>query len=592
MADVENPSCQYQSLAGRHSNAGLGMYLLAQDVKAQGTLLLRKLLSSKGVHIIAGPVLTAFIIALTVMFNTQGPADQRSRSLKIGFMLAAVVWICFWWLTGAIPVAITSLIPLFLFPLLGIESADSVAKAYMNDTIALFIGSFILALAVEHHSVHKRLALKILLVFGGKNMDPHLLLLGFCVGPAFVSMWISNTAAAAMMVPMAIGVVERVRQCAPLTGSSSQSNEKQQQGELKGGSTGEESRPGDTDPLTLYSRGVVLAIAYAVAIGGMSTLTGTGSNLIFSGMWKSIFPELPPITYLQWFLFAFPICFTNLLLLWVLLTVWYCPESSSSMVRASLHRSVLEEEYRSLGPISFAEKAVVSCFSVLALLWITRAMGEYGWDDIFQGMAGDGTVSILIAMLLFMIPDCKVPGQKLMSWKLCKNLPWDIVLLLGGGFAMAEGIQISGLSQWVTDRLDFLQAIPYLLVAPVVALLVTLVTQVTSNNSAATIFLPLLAQVAVSINANPLLFMIPATLGSSFAYTMPVSTPPNAIAFSTGVLTMKDLNRTGLVLILVGLVLVGIAIPTLGEVVFGLSSPSTSLHLHPWTNSFPSTFAD
>lgn len=172
---------------------------------------------------------------------------------------------------------------------------------------------------------------------------------------------------------------------------------------------------------------------------------------------------------------------------------------------------------------------------------------------------------IMVAVLLFVLPDGKAPGQKLMSWKACKNLPWDIVLLLGGGFAMAEGIQRSGLSQWATDRMVFLEGLPYLAVAPVVTLLVTLLTQVTSNNSAATIFLPLLAQVAVSIDANPLLFMVPATLGASFAYTLPVSTPPNAIAFATGFLRIKDMAKTGIFLIVIGASLVAISIPTLGE---------------------------
>lgn len=359
--DVEDPpghGCKYHSLAGQHSTSELTLkaYL---DATTHSTKYVRRALCSKELGVVTGPALAALIILLTLLLNAHEPdPEQRRASSKIGFMLATAVWICFWWLTGAVAVAITSLIPLFLFPLLGIEDADSVAKAYMNDTIALFLGSFIMALAVEHHGVHKRLALKILLVFGGKNMDPHLLLLGFCVGPAFVSMWISNTAAAAMMIPMAIGVVDKVRKggaagagqpllrdAPPSPGAEKEAARVPSEGPDSAAGTDKDA----ADPLTLYCRGVVLAIAYAVAIGGMSTIIGTGPNLVFSGMWKSLFPNLPPVTFLQWFLFAFPVCLTFLLLTWVLISFLYCPEGNSAIVSASLHRSVIEQEYADLG---------------------------------------------------------------------------------------------------------------------------------------------------------------------------------------------------------------------------------------------------
>lgn len=305
--------------------------------------------------IAAGP-LTGLLVYF-VFLSDQDHVQEDSQ--KLAAMFAILLWICVWWMTEAVPVAITALLPLFLFPLLQISTADEVAKAYMNDTISLFLGSFILALAVQKYNCHKRLALKTLLAFGGEKMDPRTLLLGFCAGPAFVSMFMSNTATAVMMIPMAVGVVHEVQN--PHIGRPSDPSAEAPRNPKHQKSTSDEEsgyggiEPGETSSqfankaLSDYSKGVVLAVGYAVGVGGMSTLTGTGPNLVFSGIFRSLFPKAEPVTYTQWLMFGFPLGIFFLILLWFMLCVMYCPSAAVPVVSASLSRSIIQKEYDSLG---------------------------------------------------------------------------------------------------------------------------------------------------------------------------------------------------------------------------------------------------
>lgn len=334
------------------------------------------------ISIVAGPA-SALLVYSLFLTSQDDTREKVETTQMLASMFAILLWVCVWWLTEAVPVAITALLPMFLFPVLRITTADEVAKAYMNDTISLFLGSFILALAVEKYNCHKRLALKTLLAFGGEKMNPRFLLLGFCAGPAFVSMFISNTATAIMMIPMAVGVVQKVQNSKqavsaedpqqsahheePIRVPSSKSDEESISSALLQDEF-EQSSTEAAKILSKYSKGVVLAVAYAVAVGGMSTLTGTGPNLVFSGIFRSIFPNAPPVTYTQWFMFGFPLGFLFLILLWLMLCVIYCPPAAVPVVSASLNRSVIQKEYDSLGAMEFAEKAVLAIFSVSIFL--------------------------------------------------------------------------------------------------------------------------------------------------------------------------------------------------------------------------------
>ncbi|CAM6023037.1 unnamed protein product [Sphagnum balticum] len=471
-------------------------------------------------------------------------------------MLGAVLWLAIWWLFEPVPICITALLPLVLFPFLDVMEADQVAEKYMNDTVVLMLGTFILAQGIERFGLHKRIAMRILLFFGGEKMDPRLVLLGFCVGPGFVSMWMSNTAAAVMMIPMANGVLKHFQD--------------------------EDDTLVDPEKAKKdFSVGVILAITYATAIGGLATLTGCGPNLVLPGIYSVRFPEAPRVTYMKWIMFALPLVLPFLLFEWLLLCWIFCPLSSVPIIEAKLSRSVVEQEYLALGPMRFAEKFIASEFAVLVVLWCTKTLGNYpGWGAFFNGLPGEGTVSVMMGIIPFLVPSKEAEGEKLMDWNTCKKLPWDVMLLLGGGFALSAGIQGSGLATSIANNMEVLHAVPYLLLTPVIALIVAITTEFSSNSATATLFLPLLAEVAISIGWHPLLLMIPATFACSFAFMLPIATPPNAIAHSTGYLKSADMLIPGLILKAAGIVLLTILTPTLGGLVYDLNQPVKDL---PWT---------
>lgn len=438
---------------------------------------------------------------------------------------------------------ITSMSPLFLFPLFGISTADDVAHSYMDDVIALVLGSFILALAVEHYNIHRRLALNVTLMFCGDPLNPPLLLLGICGTTAFISMWMHNTPAAVMMMPVATGILQRFP-----------------------------TEPTQDDAVVKnFCRAVILGVIYSVAIGGMSTLTGTGVNLILVGMWKSYFPEESSISFNTWFFFGFPLALLLLIALWAILCLLYCSRGSGRALSAYLDKAHLRRELEILGPMAFAEKMILTVFLLQIVLWMTRSITDDipGWGALFQGRTGEGTVSVMMATLLFIIPNKKQQGEKLMDWNKCKKLPWSIVLLLGAGLAIADGVRSSGLADELSKTLDFLEDAPYLAIAPLVCLISgTLTELITSNNATTTILLPLLIQIAQAMHVHPLLLMVPGAIGAQLAFMLPTATPSNTVGFTTGHIDIKDMIKTGLVLKVAGVIAVTFLMPTLGAIVF------------------------
>ncbi|PIA58117.1 hypothetical protein AQUCO_00500214v1 [Aquilegia coerulea] len=497
---------------------------------------LQSICTINNVFILLGP-LSCIIICLCVDLN----GSKLSRN-----MLAVLAWVFLWWITEAVPMPITSMAPLFLFPLFGIASADHVAKTYMDDVIALVLGSFILALAVEHYNIHRRLALNITILFCGDPLNPPLLLLGICATTAFVSMWMHNTAAAVIMMPVATGILQNL----PASGRSD-------------------------DKVTKFSKAVVLGVIYSASIGGMSTLTGTGVNLILVGMWKSYFPEATPISFATWFFFGFPLAVLIFIILWVILCLFYCSKGTANALSSYLDKAQLKRELELLGPMAFAEKMVLIVFSMLIVLWMTRSITDDipGWGALFEGRVGDGSASIMMATLLFIIPSGKQKGEKLMDWNKCKKLPWNIILLLGAGFAIADGVRTSGLAQVLSASLDFLDKAPYLAIAPAVCLISGIVTEFTSNNATTTLVVPLLIQVAQTMHVHPLFLMVPGAIGAQFAFLLPTSTPSNIVGFTTGHINIQDMIKTGLPLKIAGIAILTILMPTLGALVFGTNDP-------------------
>ncbi|KAG7532328.1 Solute carrier family 13 [Arabidopsis thaliana x Arabidopsis arenosa] len=498
---------------------------------------LRTIFTPKNCYIALGPLLCA-VVCLCVDLGGDDTTTARN-------MLGVLVWMFAWWLTEAVPMPITSMTPLFLFPLFGISAADDVANSYMDDVISLVLGSFILALAVEHYNIHRRLALNITLVFCVEPLNAPLLLLGICATTAFVSMWMHNVAAAVMMMPVATGILQRL----PSSSSST---------EVVPPAVGK------------FCRAVVLGVIYSAAVGGMSTLTGTGVNLILVGMWKSYFPEADPISFSQWFFFGFPLALCIFVVLWCILCVMYCPKGAGQALSPYLHKSHLRRELELLGPMNFAEKMVLAVFGGLVVLWMTRNITDDipGWGRIFDGRAGDGTVSVMMATLLFIIPSKIKKGEKLMDWSKCKKLPWNIVLLLGAGFAIADGVRTSGLAEVLSKGLVFLETAPYWAIAPMVCLIAATITEFTSNNATTTLLVPLLIEIAKTMGIHPLLLMVPGAIGAQFAFLLPTGTPSNVVGFTTGHIEIKDMMKTGLPLKIAGTIFLSILMPTLGAYVF------------------------
>jgi len=265
------------------------------------------------------------------------------------------------------------------------------------------------------------------------------------------------------------------------------------------------------------------------------------------------------------------LAFVILFAVWGIICVIYVPRNSGSALSAYLDKTHLKSERDLLGPMTFAEKMVLAVFSMLIVMWMTRSITDDvpGWGTLFNGRAGDGTVSVMMATLLFIIPNKKQEGEKLMDWNKCKKLPWSIVLLLGAGFAIADGVRTSGLADILAKALDFLEKVPYLAIAPLVCLIGGAITEFTSNNATTTLLVPLLIQIAQTMRVHPLLLMVSGAIGAQFSYLLPTGTPSNIVGFSTGRIQIKDMIKTGLPLKIAGTLALSLAMPTLGAWVFG-----------------------
>jgi len=474
-------------------------------------------------------------------------------------MMAIAVLMATWWVTEAIPIPATALVPIVLFPFTGIMKGAEVAREYMSWIILLFLGGFLIAIAVERWNLHRRIALHILSIIGGQ---PHRLVLGFMVATAFLSMWLSNTATTMMMMPMAISLIVLY--------------EDLDDRHLRAGK--------ELDPLTRnFPLVLMLGLAHSASIGGVATLIGTPPNGILVTQFEQIFPDAPAISFAQWMAFAAPFSFLFVIVAWLLLSRVIFPLPASSPFSG---KAFIREEIERLGPITPEEKRVAVVFAGVALLWMTRksiAFGStftlHGWSSLFSEQSGigalidDGTVSITMALLLFLIPASKEKGGRLMDWEATKAVPWGILLLFGGGLALAKGFEVSGLSAWIGSRFEVLAEAPAAgLVASVVAIVAGL-TELTSNTATASMSLPIMASLARAIEAHPLLLMIPAALAASCAFALPVATPPNAIVYGSNRVPITEMIKAGLIMNVVAVVLITALVFTLGSVVFDMGGP-------------------
>lgn len=436
----------------------------------------------------------------------------------------------------------TSLLPLVLLPLLGAVPLKVVAVNYANPNIFLFMGGFMLALGIERWGLHRRIALHIV---GRVGVDESRIVLGFMIASGLLSMWISNTATTLMMFPIALAII---RSLPAITTSR------------------------DHAKRSRFPAALMLGIAYGASIGGIAT----PPNISFAGQFASLFPEGPVIGFGQWMMMFLPPAAVMMVAAWLVLTRVTCRVQRRSDAGA---RQVIGEQLRKLGTMGGPERWMLTLFALTAILWITRrpiAFGEFslpGWSTLLAGLAPDAfkpaflhdaSVAIAVAISLFVIRGGRSESGEqipLLDWNTAKKLPWDILLLFGGGFAIAAAFRDTGLSRYVGQSLSILESVPPLFMVAGTSFLMTFLTELTSNTATTEVMLPIIAGASTeALRLNPLLLMLPATISASYAFMLPVATPPNAIVFGTGQIEMRDMVRSGLILNLIGVIVIALTV--------------------------------
>lgn len=503
--------------------------------------------SGKSLGLAAGVVGFLLVLALP---TPEGLGANGQKAAAV-----AVLMIC-WWISEAVHIGVTGLVPVVLFPLLGVSSSRTISAHYANHLIFLFIGGFVIAYAMERWNLHRRIALSVIDRFGS---NPQPMVLGFMVTTALLSMWISNTATTMMLLPMAMAVVNQlsasaeIRNAAPGTDQTKVARE-------------------------VFGCVLLLGIAYAASIGGIGTIVGSPTTVAFLGFAAESFPDLPTIGFVHWSMVCVPIVITFLPLAWLYL----CRFGTAvplSHVRFASDQTVIKKELAALGPMSVPERRVLTVAALTGLLWIFRApldLGGFylpGWSGLFPVPAHvhDSTVAMAMAVLLFVLPSGRRQrGERILDWKgAAQAIPWGIVFLLGGGFALAAQITETGLANWIGSSLGAMQGMPSWVLVIAICLLTTVMTETTSNVATVLMLAPAVAAMAAELGVHPYLLLIPMAVTSSFAFTMPVATPPNAIIFSSGWIGMAQMFRAGIVLDVIGLLVVPVAVYTLGAGLFG-----------------------
>lgn len=463
--------------------------------------------------------------ALFVVLLTPPPTELS----EAGWLVAGVgALMAMWWITEALPIAVTSLIPLIAFPVLGIAPIDEAASPYANPLIFLFMGGFIIAIAMQVWDLHRRIALYIVRSVG---TEPKAIIAGFIIASAFLSMWVSNTATALMMLPIGLSIIQLARDSAADGGPS----------------------------LKNFNLVLVLSIAYACNIGGLGTLVGTPPNAFLAGFMLETYGV--EVSFARWLGVGLPLVFVGLPLMFIVLT-WVYPVHSGIKLGGG---GLINAELNKLGPMAAPEKRVAVVFVITALLWITRPL----LSDVIPGLS-DAGIAVAAAALLFVIPSGTVEQNRLLTWEQAEKLPWGVLILFGGGLSLASGISETGLAAWIGESVSALETIPLLTLIVAVAAVIIFLTEITSNTATAAAFLPILAGVAIGIGQDPFLLVVPAALAASCAFMLPVATPPNAIVYGSGFVTIPEMSRAGVWLNLLFIGLVTIMAYMLVGVVFGV----------------------
>ena len=471
-------------------------------------------------HRIIGPLLGILIWAF---------ADLVPGKPEVTTMAGIAVWMAWWWMSEAMPLAVTSLLPILLFPIMGIAAAKDVAGQYMDNIIFLFIGGFILAFALERWNLHKRLALRILTAVG---MKPSNILLGVMLTAYLISMWISNTACVMMLLSAVLALIIHV-----------------------------EEHIQDEKAKKKFAAALLIGLAYSASIGGMATLVGTPTNMIFYRAYKEAFPTSDAVNFVSWMKIGIPVSLALLVFTWFLLRYIFIRGKS----KLGIEKNYFRKSYKELGPMNYEERIVLFVFSLTALLWFTRSAIDFGgmkfpgWASLFGKHAEyvqDSTVAIFAAICLFLIPSKQAPGQSIITWREAEKLPFDIILLFGGGFALAYGFDSSGLSIWLAGKLNILNGLPVPLIIAGMCLLVTIISEFASNVASIQLMLPILIALYKPLGVEPLMLLIPATLAASLGFMLPVATAPNTIVFGSKRIRVADMYKAGFWVDVAGIVII------------------------------------
>lgn len=478
---------------------------------------------TKLVGLVLGPI--SFVLIL-LFFHPAGLSKEANA------VLAATAWIAIWWITEAIPIAVTALLPIVLFPISGGLDLSATSASFGHKYIFLYMGGFIIAIAIEKWNLHKRIALNIINLIGS---DVRKIILGFMVATAFLSMWISNTATAVMMLPIGLAIIKQLK-----------------------------DNPNTVeDENETFGKALMLSIAYSASIGGLATLIGTPPNLVLAGVVLDTYGY--EITFMQWFVFGLPISVILIFICWKYLTRYAFNFKQKSFPGG---KQEIKRLLSQIGFISYEEKVIAFVFALTAFCWITRS---FLLQKILPGL-DDTIIAIFFAILLFLIPS-KTKGEQLINWEEAVKMPWGIILLFGGGMALAKGFEVSGLAIWIGSQMTSLSGLPIFILILVLITAVNFLTEITSNLATTAMLLPVLAPMALTIDVHPFVLMVGAAVAASCAFMLPVATPPNAVVFGSGYLRIPDMVSKGffmnIVSILVLTFFVYFVLPELWDVTIG-----------------------
>jgi sodium-dependent dicarboxylate transporter 2/3/5 len=479
-------------------------------------------LKTKLIPLLLGPI----TFALVLMFLKPDGLSEEGVAV-----LACTCWIAIWWIFEATNISVTALLPIILFPLSGALDIETTTASYGHKYVFLYLGGFILAISIEKWNLHKRIALHIIQFVG---TDVSKIILGFMIATAFMSMWISNTATSVMMLPIGMAIIAQLR-----------------------------DHPGtEINENLIFGKALMLSIAYSASIGGVATLIGTPPNLVLAGVVQEIYGI--EISFAQWMMFGLPLSLVLLGICWVYLTKF---AFTFKKEKFKAGESEIKDLLKKLGIMSYEEKIVSLVFFMTAFLWISRSLIL---TDVFPHL-DDTIIAMLSAVSLFLLPKKGGKGR-LITWDEAVKLPWGIIILFGGGLALASGFQSSGLAVWIGEQLVSLAGVKLVLILLILIAAVNFLTEITSNLATTAMLLPVLAPMAVSLDVHPFILMVAATAAASCAFMLPVATPPNAVVFGSGYLRIPDMVRAGVGLNIISIFLILLAVYFLLPLIWGFNS--------------------